>query len=450
MESQNGSIYPFSKANSLLGDSHISQYISKYLSSVKAKTVLLEKDYIDKDYIIDYSYFYSRSFQDIDRKTERIHFFSEDFSQKEFIKLLENTDETLSESSKRICSSYLGFTVIKPIHDKKKNSLIGRTLLKTYPSLDGEDERHFVNDTHKLSIYGIPFSIESLPFQTQDPAVGACASTACWICQHPLSQMFGIEKNSLYEVTSKSVTFPNAQSDRNFPSEGLSLIQIKNYFNTIGLESESIKFDPNPDLTSDMVSVAVRAYLNMNLPIIAALELQKNSDKKDYHAVVISGYRYSQGKITELYIHDDQIGPYSKVTPKNEFFTSWENEWTNKRNYNKISLRSLIIPIYPKVRMKFGKIYSSYLEAKTLLPEFSQQFGNQVEPEILLYTLNKYKTEIWNNKFENKKEILMKPFPKYMWIIRYRDNKHPYLDIIYDATMVNPSEEFSTIKYIRE
>ena len=213
----------------------------------------------------------------------------------------------------------------------------------------------------------MPFSIESLPFQTQDLAVGACASTACWICQHPLSQMFGVEKNSLYEVTSKSVTFPNAQSDRNFPSEGLSLIQIKNYFNTIGLESESIKFNSNPDSTVDMVSVVVRAYLNMNLPIIAALELKGNSGGKHYHAVVISGYRYSQGKITELYIHDDQIGPYSRVTPKENFFTFWENEWINKYGFKEIKLFSLIIPIYPKVRMKFGRIYSSYLKAKELL-----------------------------------------------------------------------------------
>lgn len=75
MKFQNGSVYPFSKANSLLGESKISQYIFQYLNSLKAKTVLLEKDYIDKDYIMDYSYFYSRSFKDIDRKTVRIHFF---------------------------------------------------------------------------------------------------------------------------------------------------------------------------------------------------------------------------------------------------------------------------------------------------------------------------------------------------------------------------------------
>jgi hypothetical protein len=102
------------------------------------------------------------------------------------------------------------------------------------------------------------------------------------------------------------------------------------------------------------------------------------------------------------------------------------------------------------VRMKFGSIYSSYLEAKDLAPQFSEKFGTSVEPELLLYTLNKYKKEIWSEKFENKIEILMKPFPKYMWIIRYKGNNEPYLDIIYDATMVHPTEEFSTVRYIQE
>jgi len=449
MDSENIFIHPFSEAPSLLSTSKVGEYIYRYLGELGAKTILLEKEYIDKDYIIDYSAFYSRSFKDINRKTERMHFFTDDFTPEEFLQLLENADETLYQ---RLCSSYLGFTVMKPIHDKGNNSLIGRTLLKTYPFQDDNDRRHFIGDTYKTSIYGIHLSIQSLPFQTQDLAVGACASTACWICQYPLIQMFGIEKNSLYEVTSKSVTFPNAHSDRNFPSEGLSLFQIKNYFNTVGLESESIRcvsdLNRNPHL--DRIPVAVRAYSNMGLPIIAALALGKTDGIDDYHAAVISGYRYSHGKIEEFYIHDDQIGPYSRATSENGSFTVWKNEWIDKYGYQKVTLHSLIIPIYPKIRMKFGYIFSRFLEAKKLSSDFSQQFGTQVEPDLLLYTINKFKEEIWKDRFENKKEILTKAFPKYMWIIRYTDNERPYLDIIYDATMVFPSEVFDRIKYIRE
>ena len=50
------------------------QYIFRYLDG-KCKTVLIEKEYIDKDYLIDYSLFYSRAFQEVPRFTQRIHYF---------------------------------------------------------------------------------------------------------------------------------------------------------------------------------------------------------------------------------------------------------------------------------------------------------------------------------------------------------------------------------------
>ncbi len=77
-------IYPFSEAEKYLKESDIGSYIFGYMDFLSAKTVLIEKDYIDKDYIIDYSFFYSRSFKDIPRKTERIHFFLKIFQMKNF------------------------------------------------------------------------------------------------------------------------------------------------------------------------------------------------------------------------------------------------------------------------------------------------------------------------------------------------------------------------------
>ena len=69
--------------------------------------------------------------------------------------------------------------------------------------------------------------------------MGACATIACWISLFPLVSLFGVQTQSPIEVTEKSVSFP--ADCRNFPSEGLSLYQMKNYFNSIGLETEFIK-----------------------------------------------------------------------------------------------------------------------------------------------------------------------------------------------------------------
>jgi len=76
-----------------LGQSSICAYLYEYLEAIGAKTCVREPDYIDKDYLIDYSKFYSRSFEKFDKITDRYHFFSMVFSPVKFKRALENGDE---------------------------------------------------------------------------------------------------------------------------------------------------------------------------------------------------------------------------------------------------------------------------------------------------------------------------------------------------------------------
>ena len=231
-------VYPFIQVKSILGNSNPSKYIYNYLKHLSAKTCVLEDKYIDKDFLIDYSKFYARS-SDIDEKfTKRLHFFSECFYKKDLKHFLLNKDKNDKNIQKKLNKSYLGFVVIKPVYDSEKNPLIGRTILQTYQTKTNGKYRIYLKGKHNVSFFGIPLVIKSLPFQTQDIAVGACASTACWISLHPLADLFGIKNNSLFEVTESSTSFPSLE--RNFPSHNLTLFQIKNYFNSIRLETEMI------------------------------------------------------------------------------------------------------------------------------------------------------------------------------------------------------------------
>ena len=49
-----------------MGKSRQADYIIRYLSNpeLDAKTVVVERNYIDKDYLMDYQTFYSRSFKE--------------------------------------------------------------------------------------------------------------------------------------------------------------------------------------------------------------------------------------------------------------------------------------------------------------------------------------------------------------------------------------------------
>lgn len=61
--------------------SHQGRYLFHYLKnlSANAKTCVLEEKYIDKDYMIDYQKFYSRSFEEHNNFTKRIPFFQRIF-----------------------------------------------------------------------------------------------------------------------------------------------------------------------------------------------------------------------------------------------------------------------------------------------------------------------------------------------------------------------------------
>ena len=63
------------------------KYLFGYLSSnhVLAKTVLVENEYIDRNFLEDYSRYYARCFDTYSKTCARIHFFKNPFTEHEFI-----------------------------------------------------------------------------------------------------------------------------------------------------------------------------------------------------------------------------------------------------------------------------------------------------------------------------------------------------------------------------
>jgi hypothetical protein len=444
-----------------IGASKQATYVEDYLNHLGAKSYIIEKKYIDKDFIIDFSNFYSRSF-DIDLKvTTRIHFFKEEISIDRFNSLIENYTETEFDEFNKL---YLGFVIVRPITDFKGNPCLGRTLIETYPREPSgenvEEHRFYLTQNYNVSLFGLPLSIETLPFLPQDTAVGACATSACWVSLHPLHALFGIQRHSPYEITELAVTFPNL--GRNFPSTGLSVLQMKGQFNSLGIETEFITIKkikdscPLYNKNDDVIADAVKAYNHAGLPIIATLKIgpkqienstelgasnqAKNNKQPEYHAVVISGYRYNNsGKVIEIYIHDDQVGPFHKVKPDNNF-SKWINKWTVEGQHEFVEVDKLVVPIYPKMRLNFGLIYPQYIKIKRAMEETNVLFHTNADVGLFLTSLNNYRTCLLNYNFYNKLEILQTPMPRFLWIIRQRTNSQLSSDIIFDATAVYPKE----------
>lgn len=412
-----------------VGRSRQANYIYSYLCEQKAK-VFVKEEYIDKSYLIDYQKFYSRSFSNWGKITDRIHFFSKDFTTDDFEKALkENKTSFLNKS-------YLGFVVVKPIKDPSGQPLIGRTLLKTYPMRSGNYTRFYVKKAHIASLFGVKMEIESAPFQAQDRGVSACATVALWTALQSAPSHFDIPTYSPSEITELSTEYPSPF--RMSPQFGLTLGQMINCIHLVGLDAEVIKTKDN-----DIISTAVKAYTFAGIPLIGALilkDLNAPSDtEEDAHAVVIVGYKSNaDGEVVELYVHDDQIGPYHRVKPIGDF-TKWNNEWSNL-GYE-VTLDKLLIPIYHKIRLAFPSIYYHYTNKKTRL-------GNDVNLDLYLTTIQDYKQWLLGKNIDDKITKLEMALPRLLWIERTSDKETKKLlqDDIIDGTAIR-AKKLTSIYY---
>lgn len=413
-----------------LDDSFQARYLISYLNDLSCRTCILEDNYVDKDYLIDYQKFYARSFSNEERYTKRIHFLTNDFSEPEFEESLKTGNITSLQKS------YLGFIVVRPIKGSDRNRLIGRTILKSYPMKIGDERRIFIKNNNEASLFGMPLSVESLPFQVQDHGVSACATIALWVALYPLTNAYGLTKYSPAEITDIATNFPSEL--RKFPSIGLTWEQMIAFIKHLDLDVETInidKSDPN------IVPLAIKAFINARYPLIGALTLTGPGKESLYHAVVISGYRYDvHGNLKELYVHDDTIGPYSRVKSSNNFI-NWENEWKD-RGYE-VTLEKLLIPIYSKVRLTFTRIYYRYGEIKGEIVKSRAD----LDLELLLYTVQDYKNYLLGKQLDQKFETLTKPLPRFLWVIRAYIKENPIFDVFYDGTSIYPQDELIFVEF---
>jgi len=401
---------------SYAGGSEQAMYILGYAKHLGCERIYVEEKYIDKDYIKDFQLFYSRAFEDISKTVTRIFFFGNDLKHADLI-----GHEMSDEDVQRSC---IGFVTIKPVKDKNGNPVIGRTSFKHYEVGAG---KVFVESEQHAYLAGREMTFETLPFKSQDAAVGACASTALWIVTNGLKDRFDIPNMSLFEITRIATKYPTFEG-RRFPSDGLSSGQMCFFLSEIGLEFDLMSM-VDKSTVDEYFETVVKAYVSANIPIIAGLTLKRKDGGNDHHAVVISGYRMTDdGKIAQLYVHDDQIGPYASIT-SDDGFKKWiyrkDDLWS--RTCDTIELELLMIPLYHKIRLPFPTIWGFRNDA-------IKRLGNT--PAIRLADSNRYKKELRSRDLDDPTKLECQ-MPKYIWIFSFRQ-RDKLADYILDATSVNP------------
>jgi hypothetical protein len=415
-------------------DQH-AKYLYEYLTHphVGAVTMVIEPDYVDRDYLEDYAAFYVSCFYPYDRFCSRLHFFKESLRRERFRKILRG--EASKASVKRFKDAYLGFIVVRPLPD----AMIGRTQVKTYHS-DGGRRHYPATREYAVHLAGITLSVSSMAFQEQDRAVAACATVALWSCFQQTAHLFGTASPRPPVITSDATS--SLYHRRALPSNGLSVEQICSAIRHNGLDPEVF---PQSAITPSLIY----GYLRAGIPLLLIVRIDGYEQS---HAIALNGFSMLQNRvgeerlyvspitgapeprtpmrgmyINELYGHDDQMGPFSHLyltmpAAPNMPFTmtgSWVIPETTVTAT--ITPLQIVVPLYRKIRLTFVEARAAIENVVVFAERVLTSFGigrGAWHWDIFLTTTNDYKEDIRKNAAlpqARRDHLLLKSQPRFFW-----------------------------------
>lgn len=445
----------------ILADADKIRYLSDYLLAVQVRTIVIENEYIDGDYLDDFSNYYVKCFKTYERKCRRLHFFSVDLTSEQLSQAI--TASSDSAEVKKIQSAYLGFVVARPLPD----AVIGRTALKTYPA-DGGRRNYTCTRLYTVNLFGVELSVRSLVFQEQDNVLAACATVALWCSFHKTAELFGTTVLTPAQIT----TFANqvVNHARPIPSHGLSIQQICNAIRHVGLDPEVVLVNkglPVPSL--------VYGHLSHGLPVILIATIEGQGR----HAIALNGYSINPApvhacevdpkvpclpmtglRINEFYGHDDQIGPFSRVIikPSTTVGTAtypvvFESSWKDKTSGKYLALypEMIVVPVYRKIRVTFVDVQQWLTRLHALLSILLKGSG-RLEWDVRLTTVNEYKKELRDSTLAEatRSELLLTSLPRYMWCAVLAVDDVILLECLVDATDMMQSAPFLVMLWHNE
>lgn len=449
------------KTRHIRAKTHIA-YFESYFKDMGAKTIVVEKEYIDRDFLDDFAGYYVRCFTDYGRICSRFHFFRDSFGEPEIERLFELPLPT--DSIELIKDSYLGFIVIKPLPE----TVIGRTCLKPYPC---DERRYFpITRNYEANFLGLKLEVRTLAFQEQDKTVSACATSALWSVLQGTGVLFHHKMVSPIEITTASVSRYPIES-RAIPNNGLTAEQMADAVRSVGLEPFVI------DATDELVlKSTLYGYLTGGIPILMGISLVDdcNGELLGLHAIAVTGYSLGSAymaadsseiqllatRMDKLYAHDDQVGPFCRMVFENNnepqiSCLSTSFPCLHGRNDSvRGEPQFIMIPLYNKIRIPYETVHEAIRDFDRYLREIGQDYFERLQWEIFLTTINKFKSSIFNDSDDrcgrpiNRKQILAQRLPRFLWRARAYSSKGPAFDLLFDATDIEQGNIFlKTVEY---
>ena len=427
--------------------------------SPAVRGLLIELDYVDKDYRSTYYHFYAKKGRPYRSDCVRLHLFDE----------MVNFDEGRSDlvcADKRPQDHYFGYIVLRPT----LTGTIGRSILS--PDVRQGARGQTIHANHAVHLLGHKLSIAGFPSMAQHADISVCAHVSCWAVLRHYSERFPEHRQLLiHDITMLAHPFdPGGLT----PSLGLNVLQAERIFQAAGsypLVVHKVKGEEESFLAQ------LLAYLESGFPLFVAME-----DKSIAHAIVVVGHAWRDTTLPGPYpsshaLHqldtlvavDDNLLPYSCVPAKAKSpdygyqdFSSFIVPLPEKVHYpaDAVDLQSLTLYDLLARRMtmppKQGLLRRYFITTLSALRRFSRQNESQFG-DILVGILMRLQTSqfVWIVEYASEEQwrrgqigaraildataSLNDPFPVWM--------AHNLNDVIvFDRSSATPGADFLSLK----
>lgn len=433
------------------------RYLTSYLRrhDRPAKALLVESPYVDRHYLEEFAGYYATALYPPPSKTTRIHVLTGDLTDERLKELIERAGEgQFNESCLALQSIYLGYIVVRPI----PSAPIGRTVLAPYESKTIHRCFAPASTKHNVHVAGLTVHVEGVPFQQQDQAVGACATTALWSAISRVARADGGRAPTPLAITLAATR--HLLSDRPLPAlTGLDLSQTLAAIRESGFSPWVLK----ADLEHDTFKLALKCCIASGIPVI--LQLRYDGDPA-LHAVTVVGFREDDddemagdiavalggGSMTlrakgmsRIYAHDDRLGPYARfVWDASQGDATWPRvrflpgQAGFERSEAPGKIWNAIVPLYPKLRLAPTDLIAL---ASELLPLMRALAGaahrDHLKVDLRYAHAGRYLEEVFGlgiGAARTWKVATTAVLPRYVGIVRFSVDDNWLVDIVSDTT----------------
>lgn len=441
----------------IYGENLLSEVVN-YCKDLLPLTLLIERNYTDKDFRSLYYRHYSKVFRKIDRQSVRIHLFAG----------LISSEALKPTNIEAIESDYYGYFCVSMLN----RPLLGRTLLKYQEN----NKRDFICQTDFVAnLFGCRFNIKGFPFIAQDGELTRCAHASLWMIHRYFSTRYPFYKEALpHEILWGGET----PWRRLVPSQGLLVQELGSLLSSLNFHPEVInnesKQSPPPEKTDQQIALEedkffsqLHTYIESRIPVIACSYRLR-------HAVVIIGRSAPDQSVSKapkvfdpqqegcdyegfnkvnywdasdfckaIIVNDDNYFPY-KIWERRK-----PSDLSDLYDRTVYDIDYIIVPLYEKMFLsaslarKNGLLALSHNEIgirnsikKENLPTATIDYDTQF---VLRTILTSSKTYLFNLKTVLRKEssaqvLRQLNLPKFVWLIEISTKELFFKNIEIDET----------------